>query len=192
MAIRKIARMGHEVLRRVSEPIADPTAPEIARLAQDLIDTCEDIGGNGIAAPQVYEPVRMFAYRVRKEVMPAGANMSEIPWSVVINPTISPLTEEKKAYWERCLSLPGLYGQVRRYTKIHFAAVGLDGEPIEFTAHRFHARLLQHEYDHLDGVLYPMRMENMSTLGYVTELGPAAYPPLPRDAADFIDPTASD
>ncbi|MEC8198788.1 MAG: peptide deformylase, partial [Pseudomonadota bacterium] len=83
-----------------------------------------------------------------------------------------------------------LYGQVRRYTKIHFAAVGLDGEPIEFTAHRFHARLLQHEYDHLDGVLYPMRMEDMSTLGYVTELGPAAYPPLPRDAADFIDPTA--
>ena len=68
MAIRKIARMGHEVLRRVSEPIADPTAPEIARLAQDLIDTCEDIGGNGIAAPQVYEPVRMLAYRVRKEV----------------------------------------------------------------------------------------------------------------------------
>ena len=109
-----------------------------------------------------------------------------------IGSTITPLTEEKKAYWERCLSLPGLYGQVRRYTKIHFAAVGLDGEPIEFTAHRFHARLLQHEYDHLDGVLYPMRMEDMSTLGYVTELGPAAYPPLPRDAADFIDPTASD
>ena len=78
MAIRKIARMGHEVLRRVSEPIADPTAPEIARLAQDLIDTCEDIGGNGIAH-QVYEPVRMLAYRVEKEVMPAGANMSENP-----------------------------------------------------------------------------------------------------------------
>ncbi len=189
MAIRKIARMGHEVLRQVSAPIDDPTAPEIARLAQDLIDTCKDIGGNGIAAPQIYEPVRMFAYRVRKEVMPAGAKMSEIPWSVVINPKITPLTEEKKLYWERCLSLPGLYGQVPRYTEIRFEAVGLDGAPIAFDAHRFHARLLQHEYDHLDGLLYPLRMEDMGTLGYVSELGPAAYPPLPRDAKDFLDPT---
>ena len=190
MTIRKIARMGHDVLKQVSEPIVDPTAPEIARLAQDLIDTCEDIGGNGIAAPQVYEPVRMFAYRVRKEVMPKGAKMLEIPWSVMINPKITPLSEEKKFYWERCLSLPGLYGQVPRHTEIHFEAVSLDGEPISFNAHRFHARLLQHEYDHLDGMLYPMRMEDMGTLGYVTELGPAAYPKLPRDAEDFLDPTA--
>ena len=189
MAIRKIARMGHEILKRVSEPIADPTAPEITRLAQDLIDTCEDIGGNGIAAPQVYEPIRMFAYRVRREVMPTGSKMSEIPWSIVINPTITPITDEKKLYWERCLSLPGLFGQVPRYTEIRFEAVGLDGQPIAFNAHRFHARLLQHENDHLDGMLYPMRMEDIGTLGYVSELGPAAYPPLPRDAADFLDPT---
>ena len=190
MAIRKIARMGHKILKCIAEPIADPTAPEITRLAKDLIDTCEDIGGNGIAAPQVYEPIRMFVYRIRKEVMPVGAKMGEIPWNAVINPNITPLTQEKKAYWERCLSLPGLYGEVRRFTKVRFEAVGLDGVGIAFTAHRFHARLLQHECDHLDGVLYPMRMEDMSTLGYVTELGPAAYPPLPRDAADFVDPTS--
>ena len=189
MAIRKIARMGHEILKKVSEPIADPTAPEITRLAQDLIDTCEDIGGNGIAAAQVYEPIRMFAYRVRREVMPAEAKMSEIPWSIVINPTITPITDEKKLYWERCLSVPGLFGQVPRYTEIRFEAVGIDGQPIAFNAHRFHARLLQHEYDHLDGMLYPMRMEDIGKLGYVSELGPAAYPPLPRDAADFLDPT---
>ena len=91
MAIRKIARMGHDVLNGVSAPIKDPTAPEIARLAADLIETCEDVGGNGIAAPQVYEPVRMFAYRVRELVMPKGARMAEIPWSVAINPTITPL-----------------------------------------------------------------------------------------------------
>lgn len=189
MAIRKIARMGHEVLKKYSEPILDPTAPEIACLAQDLIDTCEDISGNGIAAPQVYEPVRMFAYRVRREIMPSGANMAEIPWSVVINPKITPQTSEKKLYWERCLSLPGLYGQVPRYTAVHFEAVGLNGKPIEFKASGFLARLLQHEYDHLDGLLYPMRMEDMGTLGFISELGPAAYPPLPRDTADFIDPT---
>lgn len=189
MAIRKIARMGHDVLKRVSEPVADPAAPEIARLAQDLIETCEDIGGNGIAAPQVYEPVRMFVYRVRSEIMPAGARMRAIPWSVMINPKITRLTDETKPYWERCLSLPGLYGQVPRCTRIRFEAVGLDGAPVAFTAHRFHARLLQHEYDHLDGILYPMRMTDLGTLGFVSELGPAAYPPLPRDAEDFIDPT---
>ena len=170
MAIRKIARMGHPVLREVSAPIADPTAPEIARLARDLIDTCEDIGGNGIAAPQVYEPVRMFVYRVRAGVMPAGAKMAEIPWTVVINPQLEPLGEETKLYWERCLSLPGLYGQVPRYRTVRFESEDLEGERQRFVARGFHARLLQHEFDHLDGNLYPMRMVDLSTLGYVSEL----------------------
>lgn len=189
MAIRKIARMGHAVLKGMCAPVEDPTAPAIASLAADLIETCEDIGGNGIAAPQVYEPIRMFVYRVRRDVMPAGAEMAEIPWTVAINPVITPVGEDKKLYWERCLSLPGLYGQVPRFTDIRFEALGLDGKTAAFTAHGFHARLLQHETDHLDGVLYPQRMEDMATLGFVSELGPAAYPPLPRDAADFRDPT---
>lgn len=188
MAIRKIARMGHEVLRLVSEPIADPTAPEIAALAQDLIDTCEDISGNGIAAPQVYEPVRMFVFRVRKGVMPEGAAMKEIPWTVVINPTLTFLSDETKLYWERCLSLPGLYGQVRRTTQLRMEAYGLDGEKYTMTTSFFLARLLQHEYDHLDGVLYPMRMEDMSTFGFVSERGPASYPTFPFDPEDFVDP----
>lgn len=188
MAIRKIARMGHEVLRGIAQPVDDPTSPEVARLARDLIDTCEDIGGNGIAAPQVYEPVRMFVYRVRKEVMPAGANMREIPWTVIVNPVLTRLGEQTALYWERCLSLPGLYGQVSRCTRIRLEWRDLAGAAHALTAHRFHARLLQHEYDHLDGILYPMRMSDMATLGYVSELGPAAYPNLPRDAADFIDP----
>ena len=188
MAIRKIARMGHPVLKKVSERISDPTAPEIARLAQDLIDTCEDIGGNGIAAPQVYEPVRMFVYRVRSEVMPEGAAMGSIPWTVVINPTFESLDGETKLYWERCLSLPGLFGQVPRYRNIRFESVDLSGEPSRFVARGFHARLLQHEYDHLDGYLYPMRMVDVSTLGYVSEIGTPAYPDLPRDVEDFIDP----
>jgi peptide deformylase len=188
MAIRKIARMGHPVLKGISQAIDDPTSAQVARLAADLIDTCEDIGGNGIAAPQIYEPVRMFAYRVRAEIMPAGATMTGIPWTVCINPQIEVLGEDKKLYWERCLSLPDLFGQVARYTKIRFSWSDLDGERHALIAHRFHARLLQHEYDHLDGVLYPMRMQDMSTLGFVSELGPASYPNLPRDAQDFIDP----
>jgi len=189
MAIRKIARMGHDILKRVSAPIDDATAPEIAQLAADMIETCEDVGGNGLAAVQIYVPLRMFVYRVRKSVMPEGVQMAEIPWTVAINPAITALGDRKKFYWERCLSLPGLYGQVARFTDIRFEASGLDGERTDITAHGFHARLLQHENDHLDGHLYPMRMEDMATLGYISELGPEAYPALPRDAADFIDPT---
>ena len=191
MTIRKIARMGHPVLQRVAAPVADPCAAEAARLAQDLIDTCEDINGNGIAAPQVYEPVRMFVFRVVAERMPDGAVMKPIPWTVVINPTITFLTEETKLYWERCLSLPGLYGQAPRSTHVRMEAVGLDGKPYAMTARYFLARLLQHEYDHLDGVLYPMRMVDMETFGFVSELGPPAYPPLRFDAEDFVDPETS-
>ena len=188
MAIRKIARMGHPVLKSISRPVEDPSAPEIARLAQDLIDTCEDIGGNGIAAPQIYVPVRMFAYRVRADVVPDGAAMQSIPWTIVINPTVEPVGGETKLYWERCLSLPGLYGQVPRYRTIRFSYVDLTGESASYISRGFHARLLQHEFDHLDGYLYPMRMRDLSTLGFVSELGPPAYPNLPRDAEDFVDP----
>jgi peptide deformylase len=188
MAIRKIARMGHEILKGVAEPISEPTNSDIAKLAQDLIDTCEDIGGNGIAAPQVYEPLRMFVYRVRRSVMPQGVTMREIPWTVVINPVIRPLNEATKLYWERCLSLPGLFGQVPRFIDVEMTAQDLSGTTTRVRSSGFHARLLQHEYDHLDGYLYPMRMRDLSTLGFVSELGPAPYPPLPRDAEDFVDP----
>ena len=188
MAIRKIARMGHDILKQVSDRIEEPSAPEIARLAIDMIETCEDVGGNGLAAVQIYVPLRMFVYRVRKSVMPKGAQMAEIPWTVVINPVITPVGDTKKLYWERCLSLPGLFGQVPRFTDILFESSGLGGERIGFTARGFLARLLQHENDHLDGYLYPMRMPDMATFGYISELGPEAYPALPRDAADFIDP----
>ena len=130
----------------------------------------------------------MFAYRVREQVIPDGASMRSIPWTIVVNPILEVIGDEQKHYWERCLSLPGLYGQVPRYRTIRFSYVDLDGKPAKFVARGFHARLLQHEFDHLDGFLYPMRMLDMSTLGFVSELDPPAYPNLPRDVADFIDP----
>ncbi len=114
MAIRKIARMGHPILKEVSSPIENLQDPEVARLVDDLIDTCEDVGGNGIAAPQIYEPVRLFVYRVREEVMPSGARMSAIPWTVCVNPEIEALSDETKPFAERCLSLPGLRAGPRR------------------------------------------------------------------------------
>ena len=141
MAIRKIARMGHPILRRVAQAIAHPTDPELIRLARDLVDTCEDVGGNGIAAPQIYETIRMFAYRVRAQVIPAGASMEAIPWTVCINPEITMLSDETKLYWERCLSLPGLYGQVPRASHIEFRWTDLEGKRHGVTTRGFHARL---------------------------------------------------
>mgnify|MGYP002822789979 CR=1 FL=1 len=98
--------MGNPLLREVAKSIADPTSTEIKALAHDLIDTCEDIGGNGIAAPQVYDSRRMFVYRVRTNIMPAGVSMQPIDWTVCINPSIEFLSEDRSLYWERCLSLP--------------------------------------------------------------------------------------
>ena len=180
--------MGNPILKAVAPRVEDPTSPDIARLAQDLIDTCEDIGGNGIAAPQIYESLRMFVYRVRSKMIPDGVDMQTIPWTVCINPVIEPLSDETKLYWERCLSLPGLYGQLPRYVNIRFTWTDLSGVTRSQRTSGYHARLLQHEYDHLDGYLYPMRMTDPGTLGYVSELETPSYPNLPRDIEDFVNP----
>ena len=118
MAILKIARMGDEVLKRVAEPVEDPAAPEIVKLADDMRETLEDVGGNGLAAPQVHVSKRMVVYRVAERQIPPGSTMKPIPWRVLVNPVLTPLTEEKKPIWERCLSIPGLHGMVPRYTKV--------------------------------------------------------------------------
>jgi len=171
MAILKIARMGHEVLKRVADPIDDPTDPKWARLVDDMRDTLVDIHANGLAAPQVYVPSRLVLYRVAEHQIPKESKMKPVPWTVLINPLITPLTEEKQPIWERCLSVPGLHGQVPRYTRIRCEATGLDGKRRAIEARGFHSMLLQHECDHLDGVLYPMRMTDMSTLSFNSELG---------------------
>jgi len=175
MAILKIALMGNPVLKQVSEPVADPTAPEVARLAEDMRETLEDIGANGLAAPQVHVPLRLVVYRVAPHQIPAGSSMEPIPWRILVNPVVTPLTEEKKPIWERCLSLPGLHGQVPRFTRIRLQAQQLDGSSLDFEASGFHAMLLQHECDHLDGVLYPMWMDDLSTFAFNSELGDRGF-----------------
>lgn len=188
MAIRKIARMGHSVLMNPASLVETVDAPEVARIAQDLIETCEDINASGIAAPQIYEPIRLFVYRIRKTSMVEGASMKEIPWTVCINPEIEVLTDETQLSLERCLSLPGLFGLVPRPAKLRLRWSDTLGDRHSMVAYNHHARLLQHEYDHLDGVLYPMRMDDMSTFGFVSELGPAPALDLPRSVQDFVDP----
>jgi peptide deformylase len=171
MAVLEIVKMGHPALKRVAEPVTDPCAPEIARLVVDMRETLEAIDANGLAAPQVQVNKRVVIYRVPAARIPQGARQQPVPWTVMINPVIVPLSDEKRPIWERCLSLPGLYGKVPRYTRIHIGFTTLNGERIERDAVGFHAMLLQHECDHLDGILYPMRMTDLSLLSFVSELG---------------------
>ena len=177
MAILKIARMGHPVLRRVADPVADPASLEIRRLVADMLETLEDIGGIGLAAPQVHVSKRVVIFEV-----PAGraardgggadptSGMAGVPMTVLINPEIEPLAEEKALGWEACLSVPGLTGAVPRWTRIRYRGFGIKGERIEREASAFHARVVQHECDHLDGILYPLRMTDMSMLAFAEEL----------------------
>ncbi len=170
MAIRKIVLMGNQSLTGVAEPIEDATAPEIAELARDMRQTLEDIDANGLAAPQIEVAKRLVVYRVPEKRIPEGAKMKPVPWTTMVNPVIETLGEEKKPIWERCLSLPGLYGRVPRYVHIGITFQSLDGARQERQAKGYHAMLLQHECDHLDGVLYPMRMDDMSRFAFASEL----------------------
>lgn len=163
MAILKIARMGHPVLLAPAEPVDDPTAPEIRRLVADMAETMEDSGGIGLAAPQVHVSLRLFVWRT-------GAGGV----SALINPELEQVGEETETAWEGCLSIPGLRGAVRRAARLRFRGLDINGAPIEGEAGGLVARVMQHETDHLDGILYPMRMEDLSLFGFNEELARAA------------------
>jgi peptide deformylase len=174
MAILKIARMGHPILRRAAAAIDDPTAPEIARLAADMIETMVDAPGIGLAAPQVHVAKRLVVFQVpgARAGTPDSESGEEgpVPLTVLINPQIEALTTEMESGWEGCLSLPGLTGCVPRFRRIRYRGWGLTGEAIERVAEGFHARVVQHECDHLDGILYPMRITDLSLFGFVEDI----------------------
>ncbi|MDD9991309.1 MAG: peptide deformylase [Rhodospirillales bacterium] len=184
MAILKIARMGHPVLSCPALPVADPTAPAVARLIEDMMETLEDANGAGLAAPQVHAPLRLVIFRVppgretageeSADGEPAPSSDLESP-TVLINPAIEPIGERMVEDLEACLSLPGLAGIVPRHDHIRYRWTDTEGRNHECEAQGFHARVVQHECDHLDGILYPMRMTDLSTLTFTSELGrPAA------------------
>jgi peptide deformylase len=174
MAVLRIARMGNPVLMQKAAPVEDPTAPEIRRLAADMQETLEDIGASGLAANQVFVPKRVVVYRMIAARIPAGSGIPPRPWTVMVNPVITPKTKRTTPVWERCLSVPGLHGKVPRFLQIEITYKDLEGKTHTHEAHSSWAALLQHECDHLDGVLFPMRMADLSLLAYNEEPGPLA------------------
>jgi len=170
MALLKIARMGHPVLRAVAAAIPDATAPWVRQLVDDMIETMEDAGGTGLAAPQVHKPHRLVVFRVGPERLTDLPGDTEVDLTVLINPVIEPIGSERALGWEGCLSVPGLRGVVPRDLYIRYRGQGLDGATIEREVAGFHARVVQHECDHLNGILYPQRMEDHRLLVFVEEL----------------------
>ena len=170
MALLKIARMGHPVLRGPAAPVEDPTAPWVRRLVEDMIETMADAGGTGIAAPQVHAAHRIVVFRVGPERLTDLPGDAEQDLTVLVNPVIEPLGGERALAWEGCLSVPGMRGVVPRNLRIRYRALGLDGEAIEREVAGFHARVVQHECDHLDGILYPQRMTDLRLLAFTEEV----------------------
>jgi peptide deformylase len=174
MAVLRIAKMGNPVLLHKAAPVADPTAPEIRRLAADMQETIEDIGASGLAAPQVFVSKRVVVYRIIAARIPKGSGLEPRPWTVMVNPVITPRSEVTTAVWERCLSVPGLHGKVPRFMHVTISYQDLQGKTVRHDARSSWAALLQHECDHLDGIVYPMRMTDLSLLAYNDEPGPLA------------------
>jgi peptide deformylase len=162
MSILKIARLGHPVLRRRADPVGDPTRPEIQRLIADLGETMRDAEGLGLAAPQVHVSLRLFVWRA-----PEGLD-------VLVDPELTPLDDAFETGWEGCLSIPGLRGAVTRAARIRFRGLDASGAPIEGEAGGMLARVMQHEADHLDGVLYPDKLADPMLFGFSEEIARAA------------------
>lgn len=167
MPILKIARMGHPVLLEQAAAVTDIAS--VQDLIQDMAETLIDSGGIGLAAPQVHASDRVILISV-----PAGRteeDEGETPITALINPVLTPIGDEKVLGWEGCLSIPGLRGSVPRFQAVQFEALNIKGEPMSGEARGMMARVLQHEVDHLDGILYPMRMQDHSQFGFDEEIG---------------------
>jgi peptide deformylase len=174
MAILKIARMGHPILASRAEPVANPTAPQIRSLVANMIETMMDANGAGLAAPQVHVPLRVMVFQAPDERTETGVPEDErfdhtAALTVLINAEIEVLDPRTEGGWEGCLSVPGLRGFVERASHIRYRGCDVEGREVERIAKGFHARVVQHEMDHLDGVLYPQRMTDLTKLIFESE-----------------------
>lgn len=162
--------MGNAGLLVVSDEVADPTAPEIRALFDDMRDTLDAVSGIGIAAPQVGAPLRMVLYCLPASRIPAGAQTAPVPWTAMVNPVVEPVGTDETYLWERCLSLPGLYAKVPRFKHIRIHFQTPEGEQVTRPCSGYHAALLQHECDHLEGRLYPSRLSDPTQFAFASEV----------------------
>lgn len=170
MAVRTLLRMGDPRLLEVARPVVDFTTPALAELIDDLFDTMAAAGGVGLAAPQIGVGLQVVIFGFEKSERYPEAEA--VPQTVLLNPQITPLSDEELLGWEGCLSVPGLRGEVPRWARIRYQGFTPQGEIIDRTVEGFHARVVQHECDHLIGKLYPMRMRDMSRFGFTDVLFP--------------------
>lgn len=170
MAVREVLRMGDPRLLRTSRPVEKFDTPELHELIADMSETMKHLNGAGLAAPQIGVDLRLVIFGI--EANPRYPDAEQVPFTVLINPQITPLTDELEDAWEGCLSVPGMRGVVPRLAKLRYTGFDQYGQPIDRTAEHFHARVVQHECDHLDGILYPMRIEDFRYFGFNEELFP--------------------
>ena len=170
MAVRPVLRMGDARLLRVSHPVSDFDTGDLHELLADMRDTMQALNGAGLAAPQIGVALRVVIFGM--DFNPRYPDAEPVPQTVLINPVITPIGVELEDGWEGCLSVPGMRGLVPRFLRLRYQGFNASGNAIDRTVEGFHARVVQHECDHLDGVLYPMRIRNMRDFGFTEELFP--------------------
>lgn len=174
--VLKIAKLGNPILAGKAQHVSDPSAVEIKTLIENMKLTLESEGGVGLAAPQVNAPLRIFIYHIPKATANPRYNLTPeydpdgVPLTVAMNPVVEPIGNQVVLGWEGCLSIPGMMVEVERYLSVRLKAQDINGKPFALEAHGFHARAIQHEYDHLEGMLIPSRMKNVSRFGYTEEV----------------------
>lgn len=171
MAVRPVLRMGHPLLKQVAAP-AELASPELEALVKDMDDTMRALNGAGLAAPQIGVSLRVVIFELKEN--PRYPNVPPVPYTVLVNPVLTVLGEEQEEGWEGCLSVPGLRGLVPRYRRLRYQGFGADRSPIDRTVEGFHARVVQHEVDHLDGILYPQRIRDLRSFGFEDALAAQA------------------
>ena len=170
MAVRPVLRMGDPLLLQVARPVAQFDTPELHALIEDMKDTMASLNGAGLAAPQIGVSQQLVIFGVGNN--PRYPQAEEVPFTVLINPVLEPLGEQMEEGWEGCLSVPGMRGLVPRYTRLRYRGFDPQGLPIDRTVEAFHARVVQHEVDHLHGILYPTRIRDLRNFGFNEALFP--------------------
>lgn len=168
MAILPVLRMGDPVLQQKAEAITEFDSNALDQLIQDMLDTMRAEQGAGLAAPQIGIAKRVVVFGFNEN--PRYPDADSVPQTILINPSIKPLDNSTDVAWEGCLSVPGMRGLVPRHSNIEYSGFDASGRPVQVTASGFHARVVQHECDHLDGILYPQRMKDLSAFGFIEEL----------------------